>query len=100
MRKILLTLADDTTSIRCGRCHQLTRDGHGNKCRAFLMFTDGERLPECLAAERDAGELVAITRDDAAALVRDVPAFPIKFPIAHKEWKRIENALRAHAKGE
>lgn len=50
-----------------------------------------------VTAERDARP--EISREDAERIFADLPAFPIQFPIAHAEWKRIETALRAHAAG-
>lgn len=63
-RRILLTLADDTTAELCGSCEHVTYGHHGSAspervCRVYDLGigSDVARNAECLAAERDARKL-------------------------------------------
>lgn len=58
-RRILLTLADDTTETECGDCrwndsYWYAPDDFGGTCRIYGGRDDGSRVPECLAAEQQA----------------------------------------------
>jgi hypothetical protein len=73
MRRLLLTLADDTTAAECGACRLLySRDGDALsrepfewRCRLYGPIVsppgDGQfRAPACLAAERAAERMVEV----------------------------------------
>jgi hypothetical protein len=98
MRRILLTLADDTTDEFCGSCTWY----EDARCHQWNLVAYNERrVPECLAAERAAGELVAITREDAALAVSCAEACDTGVTDEEFDaYERIVAALRAHAKGE
>lgn len=67
-RRILLALADDTTETECGDCPMASTFGWCDAFQAKTRVRDVDDEPdlvmlrraECLAAERAAGELVAI----------------------------------------
>ena len=68
-RRIVLTLADDTTATHCGSC----RHERGNRfCLLLSRSLPGPRWsppprdPECLAAEAAASRLVEIAPEDEA----------------------------------
>lgn len=111
MKKILLTLADDVTETSCGSCDYAslmpcteptiyictrpefaTRDASGKYETAERPGRT--RLPECIAAEREAARLVDIDPVDLNACGWDVWA-----PHGYDEAaNRVENALADHAK--
>lgn len=110
MRKLLLTLAEDTTDAYCRSCPFSERIKATLRCGPFDQILDiasvpmgpmlrgnhitGRRLPECLAAERAAARLVDIDPVDLNACGWDVWA-----PHGYDEAaNRVENALADHAK--
>lgn len=102
-RRIVLTLADDTTETRCGDCEHRRHTYHATSvttvCGVFGRDV-GLRLPECLAAEAAASRLVEIAPDDADTLAtivddwnrRCIPDADLPESIA-----RIRDVLRDHA---
>lgn len=103
MRRILLTLAEDTTETHCGSCRALSAFRGkvilARSCSVFRerMDTNGPavRLPECLAAEAAAARMVEIAPEDARDGTVDAPQ-------ANREanpgaYMRVYKALRAHA---
>lgn len=90
MRKLLLTLAEDTTDAYCRSCPFSERIKATLRCGPFDQILDiasvpmgpmlrgnhitGRRLPECLAAERAAARLVDIAPEDAAEVATNYTA--------------------------
>jgi hypothetical protein len=58
-RRIMLTLAEDTTDDECGGCPQFGYHGYQQALAECGIFSaiDRARSPECLAAEREAERL-------------------------------------------
>jgi|JI8StandDraft_1071087.scaffolds.fasta_scaffold02180_14 Na+-translocating ferredoxin:NAD+ oxidoreductase RNF subunit RnfB len=117
-RRIVLTLADDTTGTECGECDYAsclpyaepmiyvctrpefaTRTPDGGYETAIRERR--ERVAACLAAEAAASRLVEIAPEDARAAIavydescREAGATG-EFP----EWAPIVKALREHGRG-
>lgn len=108
-RRIVLTLADDTTETHCGSCLGLHNfsDSQPHRCDIVTTYlpSAGERSrarrhDRCLAAEAAASRLVEIAPDDAdtiATIVDDwnrrcIPEADLPESIA-----RIRDTLRDHA---
>lgn len=81
MRRILLTLPEDTTATECVSCdHRYSRrpteaGEWTDRCNAFDVVLDKvsrrnfvKRAPECLAAEAAAARMVEIAPEDETAL--------------------------------
>lgn len=99
MRRILLTLAEDTTETACGSCDHLTADVcHISGPLAYA--TRGAKTPtrhvDCLAAEAAAARMVEIAPEDVAKVRFDLWA-PNGDPHECDAADRVENALQAHA---
>jgi hypothetical protein len=102
MRKILLTLADDTTDEFCGSCTWY----EDARCHQWNLVAYNERrVPDCLAAER------------AAVAITERPKYPKLSTYDLRRFAEVADraptsddsedlhswcmaALRAHAKGE
>lgn len=109
-RRIVLTLADDTTETHCGSCLGLHNfsDSQPHRCDIVVTYlpSAGERSrarrhDRCLAAEAAASRLVEIDPEDARAAIavydescREAGATG-EFP----EWAPIVKALREHGRG-
>lgn len=116
-RRIVLTLADDTTATECGMCRHVAIPDRilGTRVCARPEFRDpNDALPvvwlsgrwvgradACLAAEAAASRMVEIDPEDARAAIavydescREAGATG-EFP----EWAPIVKALREHGRG-
>lgn len=110
-RKLLLTLAEDVTDASCGSCDYASlmpwteptiyictrpefaiRDASGKYETAERPGRT--RLPECLAAERDAARLVDVSPEDAAEAMKAMRGE--HFDEASAD--RVDGALAIHAK--
>ena len=95
-RRILLTLADDTTATECGACPARLPF----ECALFGGYSGPQmmtRAPACIAAEAAAARMVEIAPEDAAALGPWVVTggYTDEHTAAAD---RIERALEAHGK--
>ena len=94
MRKILLTLAEDTTETECGACPHAM----GVRCYAFRAYVGGDRvrLPECLAAEAAAARMVEIAPEDAKILHMLVGDYADQWD-TEGSLRQLRSTLRVHA---
>ncbi len=99
-RRIVLTLADDTTETHCGACPQIG-EPRGHWCSIWGAMTIGrKRSPECLAAEAAASRLVEIAPEDAALFTQGLRSGPDSASATKgAAGRRIRNALREHGRG-
>lgn len=101
MRRILLTLAEDTTETHCGSCDHLTADVcHISGPLAYA--TRGAKTPtrhvDCLAAEAAAARMVEIAPEDAAGWCHArYPYWSGSESERKTAWERVNDTLRAHA---
>lgn len=98
MRRILLTLPEDTTATKCGSCEHLTADVcpiFGPLAYATRVAKTPTRHPACLAAEAAAARMVEIAPEDAAGWVEYEEAIGV--PNDNRVKVRVESAIRAHA---
>ena len=100
MRRILLTLADDTTETHCGSCDHLTADVcHISGPLAYA--TRGAKTPtrhvDCLAAEAAAARMVEIAPEDAKILHMLVGDYADQWD-TEGTLRQLRSTLRAHAK--
>jgi hypothetical protein len=107
-RRILLTLADDTTVTKCRGCRFLSL----GKCLTFGMRLeidpDGDtqydvlRAHACINAEAAADRLVDVHPADAARVTVSNTRLPVGDPEAYRAAKdarrRVTVALREHGK--
>lgn len=90
-RRIVLELAEDTTAASCGSC----RWYEDAVCHQWhVVAYNGRRLPECLAAERQAERMLDVSPEDAAIVVVQRTCVG-EDPEPHR---RVYGALRAHAR--
>jgi hypothetical protein len=99
MRRILLTLAEDTTETECGSCEHLTADVcHISGPLAYA--TRGAKTPtrhvDCLAAEAAAARMIEIAPEDLVKVRFDLWA-PSGEDDGHEAVYRVEEALNDHA---
>lgn len=111
MKKLLLTLAEDTTDAHCRSCPFSERVKATLRCGPFDQILDiasvpmgpmlrgnyitGRRLPECLAAEQAAARLVDIAPESARDAIN---AGGFTDPeCVMDEWKPVLSALAEHA---
>ena len=95
-RRILLTLADDTTATECGACPARLPF----ECALFGGYSGPQmmtRAPACIAAEAAAARMVEIAPEDAAAWSR---SRGVMMPSTsdYDTATQVEAAIVAHGK--